>query len=139
MDRKCQWPHSAPGKTPDFLYVCFVRGTHYLNISIQQVVVAKDAPAISQPPKQGFQQLKTSLQIQCFNSRQTAKINQKSIKYRSGDGTKQKNNPKLSFPDFSLKMSQNGSRKRGRESSIFLAFCFSGACMAPRSPHAAPG
>ena len=53
----------------------------------------------------------------CLKS--TPKIDQKSLKYHSGNGTKKKDNPKLFFLDFPEKMSQNGSRKEGGESPIF--------------------
>ena len=49
----------------------------------------------------------------------TQNIDQKSIKYQSGDGIKKKNNQKLFFPDVPQKMSQNGSRKEGGENPNF--------------------
>ena len=59
------------------------------------------------------------------------KIDQKSMKYRSGDGTKKKNNHKLFVPDFPQKMSQNGSRKGGGKVQFYVIFSL-GRILAPK-------
>ena len=69
----------------------------------------------------------------------TLKMDQKSIKYRSGDGTKKKNNPKLFVSRFSTENVSKRVPKGGGRKSNFLVFSHSGAFRPQGPPMELPG
>ena len=66
-------------------------------------------------------------------------LNQNSLKYHSGNGTKKKDNPKLFSFFFYRKCLKTGPERRGEKVQISSFFSLGGAFRAPRSPHGVPG
>ena len=72
----------------------------------------------------------------CLKS--TPKIDQKSIKYRSGDGTKKREQSAIIFQIFHRKCFKMGTEREG-EKYLFASFSHTDTFWAPLSPHGAPG